>query len=120
MNFLQMKKYYLLTKKSDRTSYVYLFSFRRGFSKKTAIQEEGKKQIEALEKHRKQLLKDNNGKESSTHSKQKENFEKLANKRMEEIQDLSKQIDFNNLTYCYNGNTAPKSFYRFKGSTRFL
>ena len=39
---------------------------------------------------------------------------------MEEIQDLSKQIDFNNLTYCYNGNTAPKSFYRFKSSTRFL
>ena len=25
---------------------------------------------------------------------------------MEEIQDLSKQIDFNNLTYRYNGNTG--------------
>ena len=32
---------------------------------------------------------------------------------MEEIQDLSKQINFNNLHYCYKGNTAPKSFYRF-------
>ena len=39
---------------------------------------------------------------------------------MKEIQDLSKQIDFNNLTYRYNGNTAPKSLYRFKSSTRFL
>ena len=39
---------------------------------------------------------------------------------MKEIQDLSKQIDFNNLTYRYNGNTAPKSFCRFKSSTRFL
>ena len=28
---------------------------------------------------------------------------------MEEIQDLSKQIDFNNLTYCYDGNTTPKT-----------
>ena len=39
---------------------------------------------------------------------------------MEEIQDLSKRTDFNNLTYRYNGNTAAKSFYRFKSSTRFL
>ena len=31
---------------------------------------------------------------------------------MEEIQDLSKQIDFNNLTCHYKGNTAPKT-YRF-------
>ena len=36
----------------------------------------------------------NNEKQSSTHSKQKETFEELANKRMEEIQNLSKQIDF--------------------------
>ena len=28
---------------------------------------------------------------------------------MEEIQDLSKQIDFNNLTYRYKGNTARKT-----------
>ena len=28
---------------------------------------------------------------------------------MEEIQDLSKQIDFNNLTYHYDGNTTPKT-----------
>ena len=29
---------------------------------------------------------------------------------MEEIQDLSKQIDFKNLSYRYKGNTAPKTF----------
>ena len=28
---------------------------------------------------------------------------------MEEIQDLTKQIDFNNLTYRYDGNTTPKT-----------
>ena len=33
---------------------------------------------------------------------------------MEEIQDLSKQTDFNNLTYHYKGNTAPKTFIGFK------
>ena len=33
------------------------------------------------------------------HSKQKEIVEELANKRTREIQDLCKQIDFDNLTY---------------------
>ena len=39
-----------------------------------------------------------NKKKSSARSKQKEIFDELANKRMKEIQDLSKQISFNNLT----------------------
>ena len=55
----------------------------------------------------------------STHSKQKEIFEVLANKRIEEIQDLSKQIDFNNLTYHFQGNTASKTFIGFKGPLGF-
>ena len=53
------------------------------------------------------------------HSKQKEIFKGLVNKRMEEIQDLSKQTDFNNLTYHYNGNIAPKTFIGFKGQLGF-
>ena len=52
---------------------------------------------------------------SSTHSKQKEIFEELANKRMEEIQYLNKKIDFNNLIYHYKDNTAPKNFIGLKG-----
>ena len=39
------------------------------------------------------------------YSKQK-GFEELANRRMEEIRDLSKQIYFNFLTYHYKGHTA--------------
>ena len=69
--------------------------------------------MQALEEHGKQLVKYNDEKESLTHSKQKEIFEELANKRMEEVQDLSKQIDFNKLTYHYKGKTAPKKFYSF-------
>ena len=68
-----------------------------------------KKQIKALEKHGKQLVKYNNEKESSAHSKQKEIYEEIVTKRLKEIQDLSKQIDFNNLTYRYNVNNDPKT-----------
>ena len=38
---------------------------------------------------------------------------------MEEILGLSKKIDFNNLTYHYKGNTAPKTFIGFKGPLGF-
>ena len=38
---------------------------------------------------------------------------------MEEIKDLSKQIDFNNLTYCYKSNTGPKTIIVYKGQQGF-
>ena len=53
------------------------------FEKQTKTnQDKGKKQIKALEQHEKlvKLVKYNNEKESSTHSKQKEIFEELPNK----------------------------------------
>ena len=33
---------------------------------------------------------------------------------MEETQDVSKQIDFNNLTYHYKSKNGPKNFLGFK------
>ena len=38
---------------------------------------------------------------------------------MEEIQDLSRQIHFNNLIYHYNSKTVPKFFLSFKGPLKF-
>ena len=35
---------------------------------------------------------------------------------MEEIKDSCKQIDFNNLIYCCEGNAAPKTFIGFRVS----
>ena len=52
------------------------------------IEDQGEKEIEALEKHGGQLVKY----EFSESSKQREIFEELANRRMEEIQDLNKEI----------------------------
>ena len=79
------------------------------------IEDQGEKQIKALEKHEQQLVEYSHDKESLTHSNQ--TFEELANKRMEEIQNLSKQIDFNNLTCHYKSKSIPKNTYR---STKFL
>ena len=38
---------------------------------------------------------------------------------MKEIQDLSKQIDFNNLTYHYKGKILSKNIMAFKGPLNF-
>ena len=73
----------------------------------------------ALEERGKQLVKYNIRKKSSAHWKQKEIFEELPNKRMEEIQVLSKQIDFNNSFYRNKGNTAPKTFIGYEGILGF-
>ena len=51
--------------------------------------------------------------------KTKKLFEELADKRIEEIQYLSKQIDFNDLTYHYKGKNDPKNFIGFKGPLSF-
>ena len=48
-------------------------------------------------------------------SKQKYIFEEVANEHIDEIQNLSKQIDFNNLNYSFKGKSDPKKFIGFKG-----
>ena len=61
----------------------------------------------------KQLVKSSSENESLTLLKQIEVFEELANERIGERQDLSKQIDFNNLEYYFKGEGGPKKFYQF-------
>ena len=76
------------------------------------IEDQGVKQIIALGEHGIQLAKFNDEKESlKTHSKQKEILKELANKRMDEIQDLSKQIW--NMFKINNKDTKTKSLTSF-------
>ena len=49
----------------------------------------------------------------------KGSLQRIANKRMEEIQDLSKQINFNNLSYHYTGKNDLKKLIGFKGLLNF-
>ena len=82
------------------------------------IEEQGRKQIEVIEEHGKQLVKSNSEKESLTHLKQKE-IDEIANERIDEIQILSKQIDFDNLNYYFKGERGPKIFIGCKGPLNF-
>ena len=98
----------------------------RAFAKQIkTIEDQRKKQIKALEDHGKQLVKYNDEK-SLTDSEQKmfstrstQIFDELANERMKKIQDLSKQVDFNNLTYHYKAKILSKNYIAFKGPLNF-
>ena len=79
------------------------------------IEAQGEKQTMALKEHGKQLDKYSGEKESLAHSKQNDIFEELANRRMDEIRDLSQQIDFNNLICHYKNKTVPKIVLSFNG-----
>ena len=46
-----------------------------------------------------------------SHSKQKKIFKGLAIEKMEEIQDLGKQTDFNNLAYHYISKDVLKIYF---------
>ena len=77
-------------------------------------EDQGEKQIKALKGHGKQLVKSSSEKESLTLSKQKEIFEELASERIYKIQNLSKQIDFNNLIYYFKSKNDTENFIGFK------
>ena len=87
----------------------------KDFEKQTkTIEVQGEKQEKALEKHEKQQFKSRSEKESLIHVKQTEIFEEFFNKGIDEIQNLSKQIDFNKLTYHFKGKNATKNLQVYR------
>ena len=67
-----------------------------------------RKKLKALDEHGQQLVKSSSEKVSLTLLKQEEIFEKIANEIMGSIQNLRKQISFNNLTEYFKRNSDPK------------
>ena len=103
----------------EQTKFTYSLLGKAFEKQMKAIEDQGEKQIKALEEHGKQLVESSGKKWSLIHLKQKETFEELANKRIHEIQNLSKQIDFNNIIYYFKGESAPKNFIGLKGPLAF-
>ena len=80
----------------------------KAFEKQTkAIEDQGEKQINALK-----FLKPKEVKPEETKPIK---YDDYYVDNMVEIRNLSKKIGFNDLTYIYNGESAPISFIGFKG-----
>ena len=86
----------------------------KGFEKQiNTIEDQGEKQIKAIQDqgHVKTVKKYNYDDEDSAWvSKQKEIFNELADKRLNEISELDKKVNPNDLICRYKGNTPKKEF----------
>ena len=74
---------------------------------------QGEKQVEALKRlEPKAIDSKSNNKPSIT----KEIYNKILEERMDKVQEMSREIDFNNLIYHFKGPSPSISFNKFEGS----
>ena len=100
----------MLLADQNRLAEVYLIPFINDFEKKIqTIKNKGEKQMKAIEEHGKQLVKSSDEVYLSKLLKPEEIFEKLVEERQDEIQNLSKQINYNDLRYYFTTKeSSPK------------
>ena len=71
------------------------------------IKDHGKKQVEALENLKGKAMESGSNNKSTII---KEIYDKILEERMDEILEMSRKIDYSNLTYVFKGLTYPISF----------
>ena len=62
-------------------------------------EDQGEKQIKAIQDNKRQLNNDDDYKDKLLLSKEREIFKDLYNKRLDKIEELNNKIDYNNLKY---------------------
>ena len=125
MNILLVKKYYSLIKKKILEQAKFTYSpLGKAFERQIkTIEDQGKKQVEALkpEDLKPEEQKAIEDKFDDKLSMQKETYNRLLGKRLNEIKEISKKMDFNYLTYCFKtSGVSPINFIKFKGPFGFF
>ena len=75
------------------------------------IEDQGKKQVDALENLKPKAIE--NGSNGNKPMITKEIYNKILEERMDEILEMSKEIDYSNLVYNFKGPTHPRFFAIF-------
>ena len=83
------------------------------------IEDQGKKQVDALEKLKSKEIKPIEDKPNN-HLKAATIFNDLINKRKELMNKLYDSVDYNNLKFQYVGSTEDVSFYEYMDSKELL
>ena len=82
----------------------------KAFEKQTkTIEDQGEKQIKALQDNKKQPVNDDY-KDKLLLSKEREIFKDIYNKRLDKIEELNNKIDYNNLKYVVVSSGSEYSF----------
>ena len=76
------------------------------------IEDHGKKQIEALENLKPKAIENGSNNKSTI---TKEIYDKILEERLDEILEMSRKIDYSNLTYIFKGLTYSVRFAKYGG-----
>ena len=93
----------------------------KAFEKQTkTIEDQGEKQIKAIQDNKQQLKIDNDYKDKLLLSKEREIFKDIYNKRLDKIEELNNKIDYNNLKYVVVSSGDKYSFNKLNDPITFL
>ena len=84
----------------------------KAFEKQITIEYQGKKQVDALENLKPKAIESRSNNKSTT---TKKIYDKILEEKIDEILEMSREIDHSNLTYNFKGPTHPISFAKFGG-----
>ena len=74
------------------------------------IEDQGKKQVKAIQDNKQIVNKDDDYKYKLLLSREREIFKNICNKRLDKIEELNNKIDYNNLNYVVVGTGDKYSF----------
>ena len=83
------------------------------------IKDQGKKQVNAIQDN-KQLVNKDDYKDKLLHSKEREDFKDIYNKRLDKIEEINNQIDYNDLDYVILNKSMEYNFSIEKDPISFL
>ena len=93
----------------------------KAFERQTkSIEDQGEKQIKAIQDNKKQSINDNDYKNKLLISKEREIFKDIYNKRLDKIKELNNKINYNNLKYVVASSGDEYRFNKIEDPITFL
>ena len=94
---------------------------RKAFEKQIkTIEDQGKKQVKAIQNNKQIVNKDDDYKDKLLLSREREIFKDIYNKRLDKIEELSNKIDYNDLKYAVVNNRTSYNFSELEDPLTFL
>ena len=84
------------------------------------IEDQGKKQIKAIQDNKQQLISNDDCKNKQLLSKEREIFKDIYNKRLDKIEELNNKIDYDNLKYVVESSGDEYRFNKIEDPITLL
>ena len=104
----------------EQTKFIYS-PLEKAFEKQTkTIEDQGEKQIKAIEENKKQLQNKQAGNNELLLSKERQIFKNIYDKRLNKIDQLSKKLNYGDLKFIISSSGTETNFSGLKDSVAFL